>query len=245
MFVQKENKVDLLEAMNSGKIVIIKTARGLLQEDCKILGKFFISLILQSAFRRSSIPENKRLPFFVYIDEAADYFTEYMAEVFSQVRKFNIGVIIAHQFLGQLDDVSRKLKESVHQTSIKFVGKSTESDSRAMGAQLGGVHPNAIFNLKVYKRPDGKATSTEYYLYVKNTTSKGVKIRVPIGVMEKQEKISKEGRKYLIEQTRKKYTTPLINRKPQEDHKEDSPAKADTAAEKEQGFKRGKKESIL
>lgn len=68
--------------MNKGSIILINTAKDLLkQEGCEILGRFFIALISEAVQERASIAEDQRLPTFVYIDEAQDYFDESTAFV--------------------------------------------------------------------------------------------------------------------------------------------------------------------
>ena len=85
MFSYTENKIDLFEAMNNGKIILINTAKDLLkQEGCEIFGRFFIAKISQAAMERSAIPEEKRCPTFVYIDEAQDYFDSSIDHLLSQ-----------------------------------------------------------------------------------------------------------------------------------------------------------------
>ncbi|MCH8333191.1 hypothetical protein IIC65_04600, partial [Candidatus Sumerlaeota bacterium] len=72
------------------------------------------------AQERATIPVNKRMPTFVYIDEAADYFDRNIGLILSQARKFNVGMVLAHQYIGQLDP---KLQEAFSaNTSIKFAG---------------------------------------------------------------------------------------------------------------------------
>jgi hypothetical protein len=107
MLGNTRNKVDLFEAMNNGSIILINTAKDLLkQEGCEILGRFFIALISQAVQERASIPEDRRPPTFVYIDEAQDYFDESIEHLLNQARKYKVGLVIAHQ---NLDQFSQKL----------------------------------------------------------------------------------------------------------------------------------------
>ena len=100
MFANEQNKLNLFTAMNRGSLILINTAKDLLkQEGCEILGRFFIALLCQAAQERASIPEEKRLPTFVYIDEAHDYFDESMENLLNQARKYKVGLVLAHQNL--------------------------------------------------------------------------------------------------------------------------------------------------
>src|SRR5205823_12079361 len=98
MFSHQENRLDVFTALNKGSLILINTAKDLLkQEGTEILGRFFIALITQAAQERASIPENNRMPTFVYIDEAHDYFDESMENLFNQARKYAVGLCVAHQ----------------------------------------------------------------------------------------------------------------------------------------------------
>ena len=56
----------------------------------------------------------------VYIDEAADYFDQSFAAILSQARKYKVGMVLAHQYLGQLEP---RLQEAfAANTSIKMAG---------------------------------------------------------------------------------------------------------------------------
>src|SRR3954452_3190365 len=103
-FSHEHNKVDLFEAMNKGSLILVNTAKELLkQEGCELMGRFFIALILQAAQERASIPEDRRRPTFVYVDEAHDYFDENIEMLLTTARKYKVGLILSHQTLVQFD----------------------------------------------------------------------------------------------------------------------------------------------
>jgi hypothetical protein len=232
MITADSNKIDMFEAMNQGKIVLINTSKMTLQsERAGLLGKFFIALILQSAFLRAGIPEGNRKPFFVYIDEAQDYMTDQLSEFLAQVRKYKVGVILAHQFLKQLDDVSYTLRHGVlTNTTIKFVGKVLASDRKVMSDAI-DVAPESFSGLKKKDH-----SHTEYFAFVDNLTPKGIKVRVPFGVVNKKETMSDESYNKLIENNRRKYCYALAEEKPKEENK--------TKTDKKQS-KVGKKKKLL
>jgi len=232
MITADYNKIDMFEAMNEGKIVLINTSKMTLQsERAGLLGKFFIALILQSAFLRAGIPERERKPFFVYIDEAQDYMTDKMTELLAQVRKYKIGAIMAHQFMKQLDDVSNSLKDGMlTNTTIKFVGKVLAADRRIMSDAI-GVDKESFAKLKKVDH-----SHTEYFAFVDNVTPVGIKVRVPFGVINKKDKMSDESYNSLIENNRRKYCYAL----PDEKSRKENSAKKD-----EKQFKVGKKPKLL
>ena len=116
MFSHPKSKLDLFTEMNAGKVILINTAKDLLKENgTEILGRFFIAMIAQAAQERAVLDKDERLPTFVYVDEANDYFDRNIGIILSQARKYNIGMVLAHQFLGQLDN---KLLEEIGRAHV-------------------------------------------------------------------------------------------------------------------------------
>ena len=69
--------------------------------------------------------------------EGNNYFDRTIGVILSQARKYNIGLIAAHQFLGQLD---LKLQEAMSaNTSIKFAGGVSAQDARTLSSELLGM----------------------------------------------------------------------------------------------------------
>ncbi|MCB9929073.1 MAG: ATP-binding protein [Alphaproteobacteria bacterium] len=122
MFSHPRSKLDLFSEMNAGKVILINTAKDLLWEQgTEIFGRFFIALIAQAAQERATLPERNRLPTFVYIDEAADYFDRNVGIILSQARKYNVGMVLAHQYLRQLEPKPRKRSRPIRPSSLPVV----------------------------------------------------------------------------------------------------------------------------
>ncbi|WP_425417629.1 type IV secretory system conjugative DNA transfer family protein [Oricola indica] len=136
MFSHPRSKLDLFAEMNAGKVILINTAKDLLKESgTEIFGRFFIALIAQAAQERAVLPEKDRMPTLVYIDEAADYFDRNIGIILSQARKYRVGMVLAHQYLGQLD---AKLRDAFSaNTAIKFAGGFAGSEARAAAQMMG------------------------------------------------------------------------------------------------------------
>jgi len=135
MFAQKENKLDLFAAINDGKIILINTAKDLLKtEGSQLFGRFFISMLAQAALERSTIPEHRRTPTYVYVDEAQEYFDDTIETILGQARKYRLGITAAHQTLDQL---SPRLRAAfLSNTSFKCVGGVSNKDARALASEL-------------------------------------------------------------------------------------------------------------
>ena len=95
----------------------IADTKFLLEFGTEIFGRFFIALIAQAAQERATLHKSHRMPTMVYVDEAADYFDRNIGIILSQARKYGVGMVLAHQYLGQL---SAGLQEAfAANTSIK------------------------------------------------------------------------------------------------------------------------------
>jgi hypothetical protein len=135
MFSHERNTVDLFDALNSGKVVLVNTGKELLQKDgSQILGRFFIALIAQAALKRALVPKEERLPAFVYIDEAHAYFDEKIEGLLNQARKYRVGITLAHQ---NLDQLSTRLKATIMaSTSVKLVGGVSSKDAGEFAREM-------------------------------------------------------------------------------------------------------------
>jgi hypothetical protein len=193
MFSHPRSKLDLFAEMNSGKLILINTAKDLLKETgTEIFGRFFIALIAQAAQERATLPESKRLPTFVYIDEAADYFDRNIGVILSQARKYNVGMVLAHQYLGQLDP---KLQEAfAANTSIKFAGGVSAKDARGL-AQMLNCEPALIENQK----------KGSFAVSVRGLTQSAISLSFPLGYVEKMERMTVTEQAYLKECMRERY----------------------------------------
>ncbi|HBG25740.1 MAG: hypothetical protein A2Y10_20315 [Planctomycetes bacterium GWF2_41_51] len=100
MLSQPHSLIDFTRIMNEGFIFIANLA-GLGSEILEILGGFLVSVMHMTALGRSVIPVEKRNPFYIYLDEAHRFVTDSLEEIIAETRKYNVGLILAHQYLKQ------------------------------------------------------------------------------------------------------------------------------------------------
>ncbi|MDD2823161.1 MAG: type IV secretion system DNA-binding domain-containing protein [Candidatus Daviesbacteria bacterium] len=102
---QPKSTINFDELMNSGKIIICNLSQGKLGEDTsRLLGTTIMTKIQQAALKRSKMPENKRTPFYLYVDEFQNFATHSFTKMLSEGRKYKLRVIIAEQSTSQQDD---------------------------------------------------------------------------------------------------------------------------------------------
>ena len=102
---QSTSTLDFRKAMDEGKIVFLKLAKGLLgEEDSNFLGLILIPKVLQAALSRQDIPKEARRPFYLYVDEFQNFATPDFAQMLSEARKYALGLVLANQFVSQLEE---------------------------------------------------------------------------------------------------------------------------------------------
>jgi hypothetical protein len=99
-----EKPLRLRALMDQGKILLVNLSRGQLGSDTgALLGGLLVTSIGLAAFSRANIAENSRRPFFLYIDEFQNFTTLSIATMASELRKYRVGLVLAHQYLDQLE----------------------------------------------------------------------------------------------------------------------------------------------
>lgn len=90
--------------MDEGKILIVNLAKGRLGEDsASLFGALLVTTLGLAAMSRGDIEESKRRDFFIYIDEFQSFTTLSIANMVSELRKYRISLVLAHQHLYQLE----------------------------------------------------------------------------------------------------------------------------------------------
>lgn len=102
---QPKSSIDLREIMDEKKILLLNLAKGRIGEDnAGLLGGMMITKLQMAAMSRVDILEEERRDFFLYVDEFQNFATESFANILSEARKYRLNLIIAHQYIEQLDE---------------------------------------------------------------------------------------------------------------------------------------------
>jgi excisionase family DNA binding protein len=102
MVAQKEG-INFQDILENKKIFLVKLSQGLIgEENAYILGSFIVSKIHQVTMARQALKQDERKNFYLYLDEFQNFITPSMASILSSSRKYNLGLVLAHQDLRQL-----------------------------------------------------------------------------------------------------------------------------------------------
>lgn len=108
---QPKSSFDIRTMMDEKKILIINLSKGLVGEtNMRLLGSMLTTRIFLAAMSRASESADglKKLPnFYFYVDEFQNFANETFAEILSEARKYKLNLLIAHQYIEQMEEEVR------------------------------------------------------------------------------------------------------------------------------------------
>ncbi len=111
ILIETKEQISLRTIMDNKKVLLVNLSKGAIGSEASyILGSLLLTSLASAAFSRIDTPEHNRNPFFVYLDEFQNYTNLSLVEMLSELRKFKVGMIMAHQYLSQLDP---KIRDAV------------------------------------------------------------------------------------------------------------------------------------
>ena len=101
---QAKSGFNFRKIMDEGKVLLVNLSKGRTGEiNAKLLGLILVSKIQIAALSRADIPEEQRRDFYLYVDEFQNFITDAFSSILSEARKYKLNLVIAHQYLGQLE----------------------------------------------------------------------------------------------------------------------------------------------
>lgn len=129
---QPHSSFDIRKMMDEGKILIVNLSKGQLGEgNANLLGGMIITKIYLAAMSRADLTESelKKLPnFYMYVDEFQSFANESFADILSEARKYKLALIMAHQYIEQMDDKVRAAVFGNVGTQIMFRVGATDAE---------------------------------------------------------------------------------------------------------------------
>ncbi|MDP3988582.1 MAG: type IV secretion system DNA-binding domain-containing protein [Candidatus Levybacteria bacterium] len=102
---QSDSAFNFRKVMDEGKILLINLSKGKIgEENSSFLGLVIVPKILISAMSRQDMPKEQRKDFFLYVDEFQNFATPDFAQILSEARKYKLNLIVANQFVGQMEE---------------------------------------------------------------------------------------------------------------------------------------------
>lgn len=135
-----------------------------------------VSKIYNGAMARARMKEADRKDFYLYVDEFQNFITDTFADILSEARKYKLGLIMAHQFIAQLDanagnnigESKSKVKDAVFgnvgtMMSFKVGAPDAEFLEKEYAPVLSGQDIIGIANYKAYIKLNINNTTTRVF----------------------------------------------------------------------------------
>ncbi len=105
MLEQTKSTINFDDILDSGKILICNLAKGSIGEDnTEVMGIMILAKLQLAALKRARISQQKRTPFYLYVDEFQTFATPSFVQMLSEARKYRIFLTIAEQSTSQQKD---------------------------------------------------------------------------------------------------------------------------------------------
>lgn len=103
---QVKSTINPRQVMDEGKILIVNLSKGKIGEDnMRLLGGMIVTKIQLAAMERVDIKhEADRRDFYLYVDEFQNFANQSFANILSEARKYRLNLVVAHQYIAQLEE---------------------------------------------------------------------------------------------------------------------------------------------
>lgn len=188
---QPKSAFNIREIMDSGKVLLVNLSKGKIGDvNAQLLGLIFVNKVNMAAMSRADQPQRDRKRFYLYVDEFQNFITDAFATILSEARKYELGLIMAHQYIGQLvgktenyGQASTKMRDAVFGNvgtimSFKIGAEDAEYMAKEFAPVLSEQDVIGIPNFNCYTK-----------LNINNTTSRPFSIATVYDESERNEKL--------------------------------------------------------
>jgi hypothetical protein len=118
---QPRSAFDIRQIMDEGKVLLVNLSKGKIGDtNAQLLGLIFVNKVSMAALSRADVPQDQRRRFYLYVDEFQNFVTDAFSTILSEARKYELALIMAHQYIGQLvgkteayGDANTKMRDAV------------------------------------------------------------------------------------------------------------------------------------
>ena len=101
---QTRSAFNIEDVMNNQKILLISLSKWKIWDiNAQLLWMILVSKIYNAAMWRARMPEKDRKDFYLYVDEFQNFVSWTFADILSEARKYRLCLIMAHQYIAQLE----------------------------------------------------------------------------------------------------------------------------------------------
>ncbi len=193
---QTKSAFNFRECMDDKKILLINLSKGKIGDlNTQLLGLICVSRLQMAAMSRVDTPQEKRWPFYMYVDEFQNFATDSFCSILSEARKYKLALIMAHQYINQLTisksgATNTQIRDAVFgnvgtMMSFKIGAEDAEYLAKEYAPLLTESDIIGISNYKAYIK-----------LNIKNTTSRPFSLETVWDETNKNEKVAQIVKQY-------------------------------------------------
>ncbi len=155
VLTREHSGYDIRDVLDGGRVLLVNLAKGKIGTDgASLLGALILTRLSVAGLSRADTPVTRRRPFFVYADEFHNFTTLTTATMLAELRKYGVGLILAHQYVGQL---SRELRDAILGNagtviSFRIGAADTPLLSRVFAPDISGLDLRYLPNHAVFIR---------------------------------------------------------------------------------------------
>jgi type IV secretory pathway TraG/TraD family ATPase VirD4 len=155
ILTQSKSSFDLRRTMDERKILLVNLAKGKIGEGpAALLGALLVSQLGSAGLSRADIPERTRRDFYLYLDEFQTFTTMSIANMLAELRKYRVNLILANQYLSQVD---RQVEDAIMGnvgTLVSFRVGPRDADflAKEFSPQFKGLDLVNLPNFSIYLR---------------------------------------------------------------------------------------------
>jgi hypothetical protein len=102
---QRKSAFSFDQILDKEKILLVDLSKGKIGEiNAQMLGLIFVSKLQAAVLKRTAVPQEKRYPFYLYVDEFQNLITDTFAGLLSESRKYGLGIHLTNQYFAQLPE---------------------------------------------------------------------------------------------------------------------------------------------
>jgi len=149
----KESGVNFRDAIQEEKIILVNVQTGKVGSTVsQLIGGIVITQVWAAAQSRITLPEEKRTPFYLYVDELQNFAGDgsNFAQILSQAREYRLGCWLVTQYLKQLSPELRRALTNNCRSKIVFDSTGSEDLTRLAG-MIPGINKHQLTRLDDYR----------------------------------------------------------------------------------------------
>jgi hypothetical protein len=144
--------VRLDEVFSRRRIILVSLSKGILGTDtAALVGSLVMAALWQATLARAAVAAERRHPVMFYLDEFQDFLRLPLdlADMLAQARGLGVGLVLAHQYLGQLTDSVKTAILGTARTQIAF--QVEHDDARVLASRFGPLTQGDLSGLAAYE----------------------------------------------------------------------------------------------